>query len=104
MPNKKIGTFKQKLLESVSRKLILLLAVSALIFIMGQYAVVLLGNGANVRNHLRELEASYNRLDHIGTAFLQDGETIRAARAVLSKEQGGALSSQSIRVNVFWAF
>lgn len=97
MPNKRTGRFKQKLLESVSQKLILLLAVSALIFTMGQYAVILMGNEANVRDHLQELEASYDRLDRIDTAFLQDEETMRAARAVLSREQSVARLQQLVR-------
>lgn len=97
LPDKRTGKFKQKLLKSVSQKLALLLAVSALIFTMGQYAVILMGNEANVRDHLQELEASYDRLDRIDTAFLQDEETMRAARAVLSREQGGARLQQLVR-------
>ena len=53
-----MGKFKQKLLKSVSRKMVLLLLLSALIFTMGQYAVILLGNEGNVRSHLQELKAS----------------------------------------------
>lgn len=90
MPNERTGKFKQKLLEPVSQKLVLLLLVSALIFTMGQYAVILMGNEANVRDHLQELERSYNLLDRIDTAFLQDQETMQAARAVLSREQSAA--------------
>ena len=58
LPNKGMGKFKQKLLKSVSRKMVLLLLLSALIFTMGQYAVILLGNEGNVRSHLQELKAS----------------------------------------------
>lgn len=97
MAKKKTGKFKQKLLQSVSQKLILLLAVSALIFTMGQYAVILLGNEANVRGHLRELKASYDRLDRVDAAFLRDEETMEAARAVLSREQGGARLQRLVR-------
>jgi len=97
LPNQKTGKFKEKLLASVSRKIVALLFVSALIFTMGQYAVILAGNEANVRSHLRELTASYERLERINTAFLQSGETLEAARAVLSGEQGGGRLRQLVR-------
>lgn len=97
LPNKGTGKFKQKLLGSVSQKLVLLLVVSALIFTMGQYAVILMGNETNVRDHLQELEKSYNLLDRIDTAFLQDQETMQAARAVLSREQSAARLQQLVR-------
>lgn len=97
MQNKSTGKFKRKLLKSVSQKMVLLLFVSALIFTMGQYAVILIGNEANVRSHLQELKASYNQLDHINTAFLRDEETMRAARAVLTGEQGAARLQQIVR-------
>ncbi|WP_243154236.1 histidine kinase [Pseudoflavonifractor sp. 60] len=97
MLNKGTGKFKQKLLKSVSRKMVLLLLISALIFTMGQYAVILIGNETNARSHLRELEASYQQLDHIDAAFLQDEATIQAAQAVLSGEQGAARLQQLVR-------
>ncbi|MEY8417760.1 histidine kinase [Oscillospiraceae bacterium 44-5] len=97
MPNKGMGKFKQKLLKSVSRKMVLLLLLSALIFTMGQYAVILLGNEGNVRSHLQELKASYRQLDRIDTEFLRDEETMRAARAVLTGEQGAARLQQLVR-------
>ncbi len=97
MLNKGTGKFKQKLLKSVSRKMVLLLLISALIFTMGQYAVILIGNETNARSHLRELEASYQQLDHIDAAFLQDEATMQAAQAVLSGEQGAARLQQLVR-------
>ncbi|NBI68653.1 two-component sensor histidine kinase [Pseudoflavonifractor sp. 60] len=77
--------------------MVLLLLISALIFTMGQYAVILIGNETNARSHLRELEASYQQLDHIDAAFLQDEATIQAAQAVLSGEQGAARLQQLVR-------
>lgn len=97
MANQQTGRFQQKLLKSVSRKNALLLLVSALIFTMGQYAVILTGNEANARSHLQELEASYAGLDRMDAAFLQNGETLDAARAVLAGEQGGARLQQLVR-------
>ncbi len=97
LPNQRTGKFKQKLLESVSQKTVLLLFISALIFTMGQYAVILMGNEANVRSHLQDLKASYERLDRMDTAFLRDEETMRSARAVFAGEQSGARLQQMVR-------
>lgn len=97
MSGKRTGRFKQKLLKSVSRKMVLLLLLSALIFTMGQYAVILTGNETNVRSHLRELKASYDQLDRIDTAFLREETTMQAARAVLKGEQGAARLQQLVR-------
>ena len=83
MPKKQTGKFKQALLKSVSRKTVLLLLVSALIFTMGQYAVILIGNESNVRAHLQELLASYALLDRIDADFLRDEETMEAVQMVL---------------------
>lgn len=91
------GKFKQKLLKSVSQKMVLLLFLSALIFTMGQYAVILTGNEANVRSHLQELKASYDRLDHASAAFLQNEATLQEARAVLSGKQGAAHLQNMVR-------
>lgn len=95
--NKSTGRFKLKLLQSVSRKTALLLLVSALIFTAGQYAVILIGNETNVRSHLQELEASYDRLDRIHTGFLRNEEVMQAAQAVLAGEQGSARLQQLAR-------
>ena len=97
MSDKGTGRFKQKLLNAVSRKMILLLLISALLFTMGQYAVILTGNEANVRSHLRELKASYDQLDRINAAFLRDEATMQAARGVLAGEQGAARLQQLAR-------
>ena len=97
MPDKKTGKFKQTLLKSVSRKNALLLFLSALIFTMGQYAVILTNNEANVRSHLQELEESYERLDRIDTAFLQNEETLRSACGILLGKQGSAKLQQLAR-------
>ena len=100
MPNKSIGKFKQKLLKSVSQKTALLLFVSALIFTMGQYAVILTSNETNVRSHLRELVASYEQLDRIDAAFLLDEETMQTACAVLrGEEEDGRLRQMVRRLN-----
>ena len=97
MPKKQTGKFKQALLKSVSRKTVLLLLVSALIFTMGQYAVILIGNESNVRAHLQELLASYALLDRIDADFLRDEETMEAARGVLLGKQGSARLQQLVR-------
>lgn len=97
LSNKVTGKFKQKLLESVSRKTVLLLLVSALIFTAGQYAVILTSNEANVRSHLQELEASYRRLDQASAAFLEDPSVLEAARATLAGEQGSAGLKRLVR-------
>lgn len=100
LPNKSIGKFKQKLLKSVSQKTALLLFVSALIFTMGQYAVILTSNETNVRSHLRELVASYEQLDRIDAAFLLDEETMQTACAVLrGEEEDGRLRQMVRRLN-----
>ena len=97
LPRKEIGKFRQTLLKSVSQKLVLLVAVSALIFTMGQYAIILISNETNVRGHLQELESSYHLLDRMDEAFLQDEETMRAALAVLSREEGAARLQRLVR-------
>ena len=97
LSTKVTGKFKQKLLESVSRKIVLLLLVSALLFTAGQYAVILMGNEANVRSHLQELEASYQRLDRANAAFLEDAAVLEAARATLTGEQGSAGLKRLVR-------
>ena len=97
MPNLGMGKFKQRLLKSVSQKTVLLLLVSALIFTMGQYTVILTGNEANVRSHLQELEASYKQLDHINAAFLGNASVMEAARKTLNGEQGSARLKQLVR-------
>lgn len=97
MRDKSTGKFKKKLLKSVSQKMVLLLLISALIFTMGQYAVILIGNEINVRSHLRELNASYDRIDRISAAFLRNETTMQEARAVLHEEQGAAQLQNLVR-------
>lgn len=97
MRDKSTCTFKKKLLKSVSQKMVLLLFISALIFTMGQYAVILIGNEMNARIHLQELKASYDRTDRIGAAFLRDETTMQEARAVLHEKQGTARLQNMVR-------
>ena len=90
MSNKDVGKFKEKLLESVSRKMVLLLLLSAFLFTIGQYIVILAGNESNVRSHLQELEASYERLNHINASFLLSTPVMETSRAILAGEQNSS--------------
>ena len=93
----KTGKYKKKLLQLASRKVAILVLLSALIFAIGQYALILANNESNARRHLRELLESYTNLDAIESDFLLDTRTMDEARAILNGTSNGTQMKELLR-------
>lgn len=81
--NKKAGIFEQYLRKTVTRKIILLVAVGIVLFLAGLYAVTLTQNRTNALNNLKLLKEIYTSLYQKNRDFLLDKQTYTLSKEAL---------------------
>ncbi|MFT4106710.1 MAG: histidine kinase [Lacrimispora sp.] len=83
------GRFQKNLQKSVTRKIVLLLMISAFFFWAGQYTINLMENELNGKAHLERLEETFFDLDTQNREFLLNDRVNDVVRRMLSQEDSG---------------
>jgi sensor histidine kinase YesM len=81
--NKKAGIFEQYLRKTVTKKIILLVAVGIVLFLAGLYAVTLTQNITNALNNIKLLKEIYTSLYQKNRDFLLDKQTYTLSKEAL---------------------
>ena len=83
------GSFQKQLAENASQRVYLLVGISCILFIIGLIALTCISNELNARHHLETLVSSFCELDTAERVFLEDKETLKMVRKILSEEENG---------------
>lgn len=81
------SSFQEQLAKSVSKKVIMLVAISCVLFILGQVVMTFISNEMNARHHLETLTNSFCELDSAEREFLEDPRTMKLVKNLLQKSE-----------------
>ena len=84
------GKFQKNLQKSVAKRIILMILISSLLFLAGQFSATLAANELNASNHLKKLEEVFLRFDRQNREFLLNENTVKAVEAIIEGEDAGA--------------
>ncbi|MFT4007162.1 MAG: histidine kinase [Lacrimispora sp.] len=84
------GRFQKNLQKSVTRKIVLLMVISAFFFWAGQYTITLTENEINAVSHLKKLKETFLALDSQNRDFLVNDRINEIVRKMLSQTDSGA--------------
>ncbi len=84
------GRFQKNLQKSVTRKIVLLMVISAFFFWTGQYTITLAENELNAVSHLERLKETFLELDLQNREFLINGRINEIVRKMLSQEDSNS--------------
>lgn len=83
------GRFQKNLQKSVTRKIVLLMVISAFFFWTGQYIITLVENELNAVSHLERLKETFLELDLQNREFLTSDRINELVRKMLSQRAPG---------------
>ena len=93
------SSFQEQLAKSVSKKVIMLVAISCVLFILGQVVMTFISNEMNARHHLETLTNSFCELDSAEREFLEDPRTMKLVKNLFQKsgEENGDSKTEFAR-------
>ena len=93
------SSFQAQLAKSVSKKVIMLVAISCVLFILGQVVMTFISNEMNARHHLETLTNSFCELDSAEREFLEDPRTMKLVKNLFQKsgEENGDSKTEFAR-------
>ena len=74
----------------MAKRIILMILISSLLFLAGQFSATLAANELNASNHLKKLEEVFLRFDRQNREFLLNENTVKAVEAIIEGEDAGA--------------
>ena len=78
------GKFQKNLQKLAAKRIALLIVVSSLLFLAGQYLASLATNELDASSHLKKLEEVFLRFDMQNREFLLNGKTVAAVEKIIS--------------------
>ena len=93
--------FQKKLRDIVRKYIVLVTLVCTVLFVVGQFVVLMVSNQTNAVRHLDQLEESLLFFDGESRAFLDRQETLDTARGIILENSREAAERMQ---NAFWQF
>lgn len=85
------GKFQKNLQKLAAKRIALLILVSSLLFLAGQFLASLATNELDAASHLKKLEEVFLRFDMQNREFLLDDKTVSAVEKIISGEEPEAI-------------
>ncbi|MCB6609286.1 histidine kinase [[Clostridium] symbiosum] len=85
------GKFQKNLQKLAARRIALLILVSSLLFLAGQFLASLAANELDAASHLKKLEEVFLRFDMQNREFLLNDRTVSAVEKIISGEEPEAI-------------
>ncbi|WP_125141779.1 sensor histidine kinase [Clostridium transplantifaecale] len=89
--NNEEGKFQKNLQKLAAKRIALLILVSSLLFLAGQYLAALATNELDASSHLKKLEEVFLRFDMQNREFLLSGRTVESVEKIISGDEPEAV-------------